>query len=457
MKQLISMTLVTIAITLGGCISPPPPPLPSFPSSEVKIDPWWQELHDTTLNHLVGEALTKSLSFQAAQQRVLQAYATLHTKQAANFPSLTLSGSSTGQKELKGVDAQKESYTTTLGASYEVDLFGKRSDSINAQEATYLATYETMQISGISLVADLANAWYMLAYKQASLKLLNDQKDVASKILTLTKLKHASGQNSITDIWQQEQYIKNLELQAITLKGNIQTQIRAINLLLGRSVLSDFPQATSAKLIVLPPQPEVGIPATKLLQRPDVKKAFYTLKSANDSLSEAIKNQYPTLSISLSSVATSSQFSNLLDNIIGSAVASLSGTLFDAGAKESLVKKALFSANEYALTYKQTLLEAFGEVEDALEAEKTQTQYLNQLNERVHLAQIIFERQRAKYAYGVETYLNVLNAQSSLQELEQTKLLKQQTLISERIALHRSLAGGLLEYDVNHEWRNYDN
>jgi len=457
MKQFMSMILFASAIILGGCIAPSPLPLPSFPSSEVKIDPWWHELQDATLNQLVDEALNTSLSFQAAQQRVLQAYATLHTQQASNFPTLSLFGSATGQNELKGVEVQKESYTATLGASYEVDLFGKRHDAINAQEATYLATYETMQINGISLVADLANTWYTLAYKQASLQLLNDQKEVALKILALTKLKHTSGQNSITDVWQQIQYIKSLDAQAITLNGDIQTQIRAINLLLGRSVLSDLPQASSAILINLPPQPEVGIPATKLLQRPDIKKAFYALKSTDDALSEAIKNQYPTLTVSLSSIATSSQFSSLLDNLIGSAVASLSGTLFDAGAKESLVKKALFTTNEYALTYKQTLLEAFGEVEDALEAEKTQTQYLNQLNERVYLARIIFERQKAKYEYGVETYLNILNAQASLQELEQTKLLKQQALISERIALHRSLAGGLLEYDVDHEWRKNDN
>lgn len=457
MKQLVYIALFSIAITLSGCISPTPQPIHSPPPFDSKIDPWWQELHDTALNQLVDEALKQSLSFQAAQQRVLQAYATLHTKQAANFPSLSLSGSATKERELRGIETQKESYSATLGASYEVDLFGKRSDSIDAQQATYRASYEAMQVSGISLVAELANAWYTLGYKKESLALLNDQKDVATKILALTKLKHESGKNSITDVWQQEQYIKNLEAQKITLEGDIQTQIRALNLLLGRSVLEELPQASLAKLIVLPPQPAVGIPATKLLQRPDVKQAFYTLTSANAALSEAIKNQYPSLNISLSSIATSSQFSNVLDTIIGSAVASLSGTLFDAGAKESLVKKALFTSNEYTLTYKQTLLEAFGEVEDALEAEKTQTQYLNQLNERVALAQVIFERQKAKYEYGVETYLNVLNAQASLQELEQTKLSKQQNLISERIALHRALAGGLLDYDVKQEWRKYDN
>jgi NodT family efflux transporter outer membrane factor (OMF) lipoprotein len=444
-------------LLLSGCLSPTPPTLPSPPKEEQHIEPWWTEFHDESLNQLVTAALHENLTLQSAQQRVLQAYATLHVKEAANLPSVTLSSTATLQDEIKGVNAQSEAYKATLSASYEADLFGARSHAIDAQKASYLASYEAMQVSGISLVAELSNAWYTLAYKKESLALLEEQFDVAYKMLALTRLKHQSGTNSITDVWQQEQYIKNLEAQKITLQGDIQTQIRALNLLLGRSVLTDLPQTQNARLITIPPQPEVGIAATKLLHRPDVKQAFYTLKSANEALGEAVANQYPTLNLSLSSIAGSSHFSTLLDTIIGSAVASLSGTIFDAGAKEAQVKKSLFSANEYALAYKATLLEAFSEVQDALEAEKTQTQYLNHLDQRVHFAKIIYERQKAKYAYGIETYLSVLNAQQSLQELEQTRLLKRLNLISERIALHRALAGGLFYYDVKQAWRDYEN
>ncbi|MCD8477518.1 MAG: TolC family protein [Sulfurospirillum sp.] len=91
-----------------------------------------------------------------------------------------------------------------------------------------------------------------------------------------------------------------------------------------------------------------------------------------------------------------------------------------------------------------------------MENEKTKTLYLHHLDERLALAKIILERQQAKYRYGMVGYLSVLNAQESLQELEQTRLSQHLELLKYRIALHRSLAGGMMTYDVNNEWRNYD-
>ena len=446
----------SFTLLIQGCIAPSPPPLPTEKPSEIQIDPWWQELNDASLNTLVNTIIKDNLSLQMAQQRVLQAYATLENKKASTLPSASLSGAKSYQDELKGVESKKESYTATLSASYEVDLFNKKRDAIQAQNATFQSTQEALHVTGISLVAELANAWYTLGYKQESLALLEEQFKVATTILTLTQLSFQNGTNSITDVWQQEQYIKNLEAQKITLIGDIEAQKRAINLLLGRSALEALDLAKEAKLITLPPQPEVGIPATKLLARPDVRQAFFSLESSNYSLSEAIKNQYPSLNLSLNTVATATHFSNLLDTIIATATATLSGTLFDAGAKEDLVKKALFISKESSLSYKQTLLEAFKEVQDALENEKTKTLYLHHLDERLALAKIILERQEAKYRYGMVGYLSVLNAQESLQELEQTRLSQHLELLKYRIALHRSLAGGMMTYDVNNEWRNYD-
>ena len=443
---------------LSGCLSPTPPPLPTPPPQSSVVSPWWEELHDTALNTLVQEAMHESLSLQAAKQRVLQSYATVHAKKAALLPTLGASTSASVQDELKGVEAYQDLYTASLSASYEMDIFGKKSDALSASENSFLAAMETLHVSSISLVGEIANAWYTLGYKKQSLALLEEQVRVAKDVLAIAKLKHASGKNSITDVWQQEQLIASLHAQKTLLEGDVEAQKRSLNLLLGRSALSDIPLAFEAKLIALPPQPDVGIPATKLLNRPDVKQAYYALASANASLAEAIANQYPSLSFSLSlgSTKTVTQFSNLLDTIIASAAASLTGTLFDGGAKEALVKQANFLSKERALSYKQVMLQAFYDVQEALEREKNLTLYLTGLDARVTLSRITFERQKEKYLFGVVEYLSVLSAQQSLQELEQTRLSKHLELIKYRIALHRSLAGGFLSYDVTNEWSNHD-
>lgn len=460
MKRVRVLLVCLSALIYTGCLSPTPPPLPSPPPlAQTSMEAWWKELNDPTFNTIVDEALKESLTLKMAQYRVLQAYALVHTKKAATLPSLGASVSTTLQDEIKGVESQKDLYTASLNASYEVDLFGKKEDAIDAATSSFQASFEALHISGISLVAELGNAWYTLGYKTQSLSLLEQQREVAEKILEVTKLKHANGKNSITDVWQQEQFIASLNAQKIALEGDIEAQKRAINLLMGRSALSDMPHFAHAKLIALPPQPSTGIPATRLLNRPDVKQAYFSLQSANASLSEAIKNQYPSLNISLSlgSALSVTHFSDILDTILGSAVASLSGSLFDGGSKEALVKQAHFLSHERSLSYKNVMLQAFHEVQDALEKEKNLTLYLQQLGQRVNLARTIFERQKEKYLFGVVEYLSFLTAQQSLQELEQTYLAKQLELIKYRIALHRSLAGGFIPFDVTHYWSYYEN
>lgn len=188
----------------------------------------------------------------------------------------------------------------TLNASYEVDLFEVK----NMMHSMPLPPHFSPRLkpckSPPSLVAELSNAWYTLGYKKESLALLENQLVVADKVISITTLKHQSGKNSITDVWQQEQYIASLKNQKTLLEADIDAQKRSINFLLGRSALSDIPLATKARLVTLPPQPEVGIPATKLLNRPDRLRQACRRTSSNASLAEAIKNQYPNLNVSLS-------------------------------------------------------------------------------------------------------------------------------------------------------------
>lgn len=459
MKQAFTLASFALVLLFSGCISPTPPSLPSPPAQSAEKIEWWKELGDAHLNQLAADALKESLSLQMAKQRVLQAYALSQNKQATLLPSLGYSSSATLKDEFKGVESNQDLYTANLTASYEVDIFGKKSDIRDAATASYKASLESLHVSSISLVAELANSWYTLGYKSQSLALLEEQLSVALKILRITELKHESGKNSITDIWQQKQYVSSLKAQKISLEGDIEAQKRALNLLLGRSVLSDIGVAKEAKLITLPLVPEVGIPAFALTQRPDVKQAYYNLEAANASLAEAIKNQYPSLNLSFIVGSTSSvtQFSNLLDTILGTAVASLSGTLFDGGAKEALVKQANFISKERSLNYKQALLQAFYEVQDALEKEKNTLIYLNHLNERILLSKATFERQLEKYRFGVVEYLSVVTAEQSLHELEQSYLTKQLELIKYRISLHRALSGGFLSFDISHEWSRDDN
>ncbi|MDD3462641.1 MAG: TolC family protein [Sulfurospirillaceae bacterium] len=448
--------LLTSFFLLGGCAKqePIPTPLPNFnslsESSEKSIESkWWKEFDDENLNLLIEESLSQNFTLKAAKERILQAQATLKYKNASNLPSINASGGIGLYDEVKGTESKKDTYDASLKASYEVDFLGKRDDIDASATASFLASNEAMQSVAISIVSELSTAWFTLAQKEESLTLLEEQLHLADKILKIAKLRLESGKNSITDIWQQEQYIKSLLAQKIVLQEDAQAQIRAINILRGKSPISDL--ALKPKLIATLKPIEVGIPAVKLVNRPDVKQSFYKLQAFNADMSEAIKNQYPSLNVSMGLAVSSLQFSKLLDTIVASAIGALTSTLYDGGAKEALIEKTRSIAQEEAHNYAQTMLKAFGEAQEALRRENMQILYIRNIDERLLLADKTFKRQQEKYNYGTTDYLNVLTSQQSLQTLEQTKLSEQLKLIQYRISLYRSLGGGFLNTDTAKE------
>ena len=165
MKQAFTLASFALVLLFSGCISPTPPSLPSPPAQSAEKIEWWKELGDAHLNQLAADALKESLSLQMAKQRVLQAYALSQNKQATLLPSLGYSSSATLKDEFKGVESNQDLYTANLTASYEVDIFGKKSDIRDAATASYKASLESLHVSSISLVAELANSWYTLGYK----------------------------------------------------------------------------------------------------------------------------------------------------------------------------------------------------------------------------------------------------------------------------------------------------
>ena len=152
MKQAFTLASFALVLLFSGCISPTPPSLPSPPAQSAEKIEWWKELGDAHLNQLAADALKESLSLQMAKQRVLQAYALSQNKQATLLPSLGYSSSATLKDEFKGVESNQDLYTANLTASYEVDIFGKKSDIREVKKFNLLGSVGVVIIAAAAFI-----------------------------------------------------------------------------------------------------------------------------------------------------------------------------------------------------------------------------------------------------------------------------------------------------------------
>lgn len=445
---------ITLVFAMSACtmttnipIDRSPIPLPAQFSTEgvrQTSEQWWKELDDPALHSLIEQAISDSFSLSAARERLIQARAVARKAGADRKPTLT-GQAKTGEnwRRDNGTTETTGSLLLGLAANYEVDLWGRLQASEDAALLNAEEKAEDLQTAALSLAAQIANTWYQLAAGKSQLRLLHKQQDINEIGLELIQLRFTAGQVGIADVLQQQQLIesKNGELAQQTASCRVLENQLAI--LTGTSPgllqLQDSPQ-----LISLPELPVTGIPSTLLQNRPDIRSNYLALLAADREVAVAIAEKYPKLSLSADLTTSGSSTGDLFDNWLASIAANLVGPLFDAGKREAEVERASAAAREKLAIYSQAIVEAIGEVEDALIQEAEQTKYITSLQLQLQLAEKTLANVRDRYKQGLENYQRALSAQLSYQSLERNLLSARRDRIGYRIDLYRSLGGSVL-------------
>ena len=200
---------------------------------------------------------------------------------------------------------------------------------------------------------------------------------------------------------------------------------------------------TEAELPGLPPLPHTGLPSDLVRRRPDLRQTFYELKARDADLAAAVANQYPRLNLS-ASISTSTESSeHLFDTWVASVAGQIVGPLFDGGRRRAEVDRREALLRAEAANYMQTTLEAFGEVEDALLREAQQHRIVKSLERQLTLNEMTYKQLRVQYINGASDYLSVLINLIEGQRLQRDLLVAKRELLEIRVALYRSLAGGI--------------
>lgn len=400
---------------------------------------WWTAFGDAKLNRMMNRALRGNFTLASAWERLRAAQALAEREASGLYPALD---GVAGGGAANGIDAMgDEQLELGLEASYEADLWGRIQSIAEAERYRAQAALADYRTAALSLSFEVARAWYQLIEARNQLDILNDQIETNTHVLNLLKARFGAGQVRGADILRQRQLTEATREQAVSARLRIELLEHQLAVLQGIPPQTPF-EAGARELPALPPMPSVGPPGELAGRRPDVQGAFLRLRAADEDLAAAISNQYPRVTLGASVLTSENGASQLFSNWLVSIAGNLAAPIYGAREREAEARRAGAARQEQVYNYAQTVLNAFQEVEDAIERELKQEERIRSLEIQYDLARQTYRRLRFEYFNGAEDYIGVLTSLADEQQLRRDLLLARRNRIEFRIALHRALAGG---------------
>ena len=441
------MTLV--ALLIAGCSTvpvrnPAAVPLPADFSDGGDVilpDHWWESFGDPVLDGLVERALAQNFSLQSVWARLDQAAAVERIARAELYPSLDIEGGAARSWSHNDRGTTANIFSMGAMAGYELDLWGRIDSRSQAATLDRQAGEAELAAAAISLSAEVAGTWYQLVEQYGQRALVSSQLDTNTRVLELITLRFRRGKVGATDVLQQRQLVESNRGELANIESLIGVLVHRLAILLGTAPDSRV-TAPQDELINLPPLPVTGIPAELVQRRPDLRQGFYNLQASDQRTAAAIADRFPRISLLGSSDSVADDVDDLFNNWLTNLTGNLVAPVIDGGRRRAEVDRNRALTEQSLSDYRQQLIDALGEVEDALLREQQQHALIDSLDKQQVLSKQVIGRVRDSYLYGAVDYLRVLDVLLTDQNLERTRLTAQRDLIDNRIALCRALAGG---------------
>ncbi len=420
----------------------------AYDSAEVEkqsLDQWCSDFGAPKLESLVQRAFEDNLDLNTSWARLKRARAAARQAGARRWPNLMAEGSYSRTEQPTLPDrirdqVDKSQYRASLGAQYELDLWGRMANLQRAAELDAAAARADAESMAISVTSRIATTWFNLVYFRAREDLLKEQIETSKRFLELTRLRFSRGRSTSADVEQQRQRVESLRGQLANLQAQQEQAEHQLAVLVGSPPTEDV-SGPRRELPELPTQPAPGAPADLLERRPDVRAAMQRLEALDQRTAAAVKDQLPTVQLSFDLFSQTANIQEMFQDLFWSAMTSISQPVFDGGRRFAAIDEAEARAEAQLYQYGKTLLEALRDVEDALVAEKKQAAFIESLRTQLESAQQVLTLNRQRYGQGASNYLRVLDALQSLQSLEQQILDARRQQLSNRVQLCRALGG----------------
>ncbi|WP_220654124.1 efflux transporter outer membrane subunit [Bacteroides fragilis] len=402
--------------------------------------PWQEMFRDTLLQDLIRYGLENNTDMQTALLRVDQAKAQLKAARLSFLPSLTLSPQGT----LTGTDGSKtvKTYELPIQASWEIDLFGNLRNAKKGSQATLLQQEAYRQAVRSDLIASIANGYYSLLMLDGQLEISRATLEVWKEQIRVMESKFKVGEETENAVSQARASLHELEATHNDLLRQQREAENALCTLLGTTARSI--ERGSLEQQTFPERINAGLSVRLLSKRPDVVQAEMVLANAYYTLNQARSAFYPSLTLSGSAGWTNS-LGQVVSNPGGwilSAVASLAQPIFNRGKLISNLRVSKDEEQIALLAYKQALLDAGQEVNDALYATESVQRTLGSHRRQCKELERAVQTSESLYRTGNTTYLELLTARQSLLNARLNVVSDRFTYCQSVINLYNALGGG---------------
>lgn len=421
---------------------------PAQPADALPRGAWWQVYRDPQLDALEAKAAAANQDLKAAEAHFRAARANVAQQRAAFFPVVTAGGDYARTRTSKNVRFKSTAgmalndYVVQADASWEPDLWGRVSRSVESASANAQASAADVQGLLLSIQAELATDYFELRGLDRERQLLDDTIKAYRQSLELTQHRYAGGIATDADVGQAQTQLRTTQAQAIDLGVQRAQLEHAIAILAGESPSAfSLPVAPLAAVPVVAP---AGVPSALLERRPDIAAAERRVVSANAQVGVATAAFFPNLILAVTGGLEATDYSQWLvaPARFWSLGPTLAGTILDFGSRAAVKEEALAQYDESVAQYRQTVLTAFGQVEDNLAALRVLEEEAQAQDEAVTAAERTLTIVSNRYAAGAITYLDVVVAQTTALTNEREAVAIARRRMAASVALIKALGGG---------------
>jgi NodT family efflux transporter outer membrane factor (OMF) lipoprotein len=423
---------------------------PARPRDQTSHGKWWEIFAVPELNQLEEQIAGSNQNLKVAEARFREARAAIRFNRAAQFPTISTSPSASYVKSSdfspnfpsKIQQSSKGDFVLPFDLSYELDLWGRVRRSVAAAREEAQATAADYETAKLSLEAELAMDYFELRSADAQKQLLDDTVKAYTDNLQLTLKRFKGGVAPKADVAQAQTQLDTTRVQDTDVTVQRAQFEHAIAILIGKPP-AEFSLAT-APLNYQPPSTPIGLPSELLQRRPDIAAAERRVAEANQQIGIARAAYFPTVTLGGTAGFAGSQGSNWFGWPSGfwAVGPALAQTLFDAGRRRATSESARANYDAAVATYRQTSLTAFQEVEDNVAALRILENETQQQQQAVSSSQESLQLFTNRYKGGVDTYLQVITAQTIELANERNAIDILRRRLDASVLLIKALGGG---------------
>jgi NodT family efflux transporter outer membrane factor (OMF) lipoprotein len=472
--------VVLLVASVSGCEVGPNYHRPSSrligsytPSTQRAADVtrYWEVFKDPTLDSLVDRAAESNLDLQLAEARVRQSRALRDYANGGFFPTVDADASYSREKvsgaefgtgatgtaggaglggSAVAIPSRFDFFQAGFDASYELDVFGGVRRNAEAAQADLEAQLDNRRSVLMTLVSEVAVDYMTLRGAQRQLEIAQENISTQQQTVALTKSRFNAGIASDLDVAQAQAQLETTVATLPTYQTVVQQEIHALSVLLGESPLALESELTTPAPIP-PPPPLVpdGLPSDLLRRRPDVRQAERNMAAASARVGVAVADLFPRFSLTGSfgyeSIALKKWFTPA--NQFWNFGPTMSWDIFDGGQVRANIRAANSVEQQNMIMYRQSVLSAMQDVEDALVGYNRELVREQALRKAVEYNQRALNLAQQLYAKGLVDFLYLLDTQATLFAAESSLVQSEQNVTTDLVSLYKALGGGWEPFD----------